>query len=386
VDKIALAYSGSLDTTLCIHWLKEYKNFEVLALAVDVGLQTDLVSLGDRAIRAGAASAHILDLREKFCQEFILPSLKAGLQASNGDPYATALGRPAICQALVNLAREHGTPFIAHGCKPNSDDQIRFENALFTLDKNIEVINPIKLWHLKSREQKLRYARQHNLPLDFSLPESEWSLDGNLWGKATVLGDFRETWKERIEPQHRLTTNKKILLSERETVVIEFRQGQPIALDGHKMPLRSIIQELNALGNRHDIGSLELVYHRLNGMKARKIIENPGATLLLFAHRALEEITLDRETLRFKEEASWQNQKLLAQGFWFSLIRESLDLFFHHLQYEVTGEIHLELHQKNLRLLGRRSSHTLICSEENKGPSGRWIRPGRNVKKQKKHS
>lgn len=376
MSKVALAYSGSLDTTLAIHWLKEHHNAEVIALAVDVGIQADLVSLGDRAIRAGASSAHILDLRDTFCQDFVAPALKAGLRGPNGDPFATAIGRPAICKALVDLAREHGAPAIAHACKPGGDDIIRFENELHALDPGLEVINPIQEWHFKDREQKLRYARTHNLPLDFTQEESEWSLDGNLWGLATLIGELDDTWEPAPARSYRMVTPRRETLNEPLRIIIEFNKGLPVSINNNKMSLQDLLTEMNDLGSTHGIGHIDIVYHRLNGMKTRKIIECPGATILLSAHEALEEITLDRETSSFKKIVSERYQDLVGRGLWFSQLREALDACVNETQRWVNGEVRLELFRGSIKILGRRSPHSLYQMQV-KGPSGKWLRPAK---------
>lgn len=385
MTKVALAYSGSIDTTLCVHWLKEHHNLDVITLSVDVGLRTDVMLLGDRAVKAGAASANILDLREDFCREFVTSALAANLQARGGDPHAIALGRPIICRSLVAMARENGAPFVAHGCKPEGDDIIRFENELRNLDPKLKILAPLKEWSLVTPAQKMRYAREHNLPVDFDPMDSEWSLDGNVWGTVGLLKSPDDTWQSANAESYRIVRPLASTPDEPETVTIEFSKGVPIALNGQKSGLLEIILDLNERGGRHGVGHLDLVYHKISNTKSRKVIECPAATILLKAHMALEEIVLDRETISFNRQASERFQRLVSQGYWFSRFREALDTFFHDMQSATTGEVRMTLFKGNAVVEGRRSPYSLFPSGRQAGVGQLHLRPASPSALRRKH-
>jgi len=359
MSKVLLAFNGSLDSTLCIHWLKEHKDLEVVALMVDLGLEVELDDMAEQAILAGAASTHFEDLTESFCRDFVLPSLFANLSTMDNDPLATALGRPAIAKALVDIAREIGAEYVAHGCKPESDDNIRFDNYLAVLAPELKTIKPLCEWNLKTKEKKIDYARNHGLNFNFEGSLDEKSIDGNIWGHLVYRKSLDDPWTSANKKSFGFTTAPTETPSEPEQIIIEFRQGVPISLNNKKYSLFQLIRQLNLIGKKHGVGHLDAIGHKLNGLKTRKIIECPAATILTMAHQAIERLTMDRQLMEYKEQNVALYRKLVTFGYWYTQLREVLDTSFKSTQSYVTGEVRLELFHGDALVVGRRSPQAL---------------------------
>jgi len=364
MNKVVLAYSGSIDSTLCIHWLKEHHDLEVIALVVDLGLDEDYVRMADRALRSGASTAHFEDLTEDFCENFIKPVLFANLRTYNGDTLGTALGRPAICKAMVAMAHEIEATHVAIGCKPESDDAIRFVNSLTALDPDIQILQPLGEWHLKTRDQKLEYARKHNVELDVDLTPDERSIDGNIWGHVTFRHSIDDTWVSPNKSSYRITRPPTETPMDPEEITIEFKHGAPISLNAKKMSMSEIIGALNELGGRHCVGHLDTIGHKLHGLKTRKIIESPGAVILIEAHQAIESLTLDRPVIELKNQNLQAYCQIVSHGFWFTQYRESLDAFMRQTQTWVNGEVRIQIFHGHVTIMGRRSKKALSVESE----------------------
>jgi argininosuccinate synthase len=360
MDRVVLAYNGSLDSTLCIHWLKEHNDMEVIALVVDLGLDVELDDLAEKAIFAGAFSCHFEVLSEEFCLKYVKPSLFAGIASVEGDPLAAALGRPIICKTLVETAKELGATHLSHGCKPNSDDSIRFDNCLSTLAPGMRIIQPLKEWNLKTREQKLIYARNHQLNISQNDDELDLrSIDGNIWGHILYRKTLDNTWSSSPDNTRRITTPLSETPLEAEQIIIEYKHGVPTSINNKKYSFKDILKELNLIGQKHGVGYIDTIGHKIKGLKNRKIIECPGATILTQSHNALEFLTLDREILEFKRNNIMAYRRLVRQGHWFSQYREILDNCFKQCQLHVTGEVRVELFHGQVRIVGRRSPNAM---------------------------
>jgi len=354
MNKVLLGYNGSLDSTLCIHWLKEHNDLEVIAHVVDLGLEMELDDLAEQAILSGALSTHFEDLTDSFCRHFVIPSLFANLATVDNDPLSTALGRPAICKSLIDTAKEIGAEFIAHGSKPDSDDNILFDNYLKTLAPGIKIIKPLEEWNLKTKEQKINYANKHGMSFNFDYSYDERSIDGNIWGQQIFKKSLDDTWASSART-NQYSSDADIVTPLPEQLIIEFRHGIPISLQNSKMPVKDIIKKLNAIGKKHEVGHLDVIGHKINNLKTRKIIKCPGATILSRAHQALECLTLDRPLLDFKAINTPMYRRLVSSGYWFTQYREVLDACFKQTQTHVSGEVKIELYNGQVNVIGRRS-------------------------------
>ena len=327
MSRVLLAYSGSLNTTLAIPWLKQTRGYEVITFAANLGYGEYLRTLGDHALEAGAAAAHIGDLRERFVQDYVLPALKAGARYESGYFLAAALGRPLIAYELVRLASEFGCDLIAHGCTERGNNQLRFENSIAALAPDLKVIAPVREWSLRTREEKMAFARKCRLSVDLDGREMR-HLDGNLWGISTQPEEASDLWKEVPEASFVLTADPRKAPDQPTIVEIDFERGEPKALDGQAMPLLQMIEALNLHGGKAGVGRCDIIENRVIGLKTREIYEAPAATILHAAHQALEEIPQSKELTDFKAVASQHYANLIYRGLWYSELRESLDAFF----------------------------------------------------------
>ncbi len=358
MPRVLLAYSGSLNTTLAIPWLIQNKGYEVLTFAANLGYGEYLRTLGDHALDAGASSALIGDLSERFVSGYVLPALKANARYESGYFLAAALGRPLIAYELVRLAWEHGCEAVAHGCTERGNNQVRFETAIASLAPDLKVIAPIREWNLKSMADKQAFAKKCRLKVDFTGRELR-HLDGNLWGISTQPEEASDLWKEPPESCFVLTVDPRKAPDEPVSVEIDFERGIPTAMDGQALTPLQMIESLNRLGGRSGVGRCDIIENRVIGLKTREIYEAPAATILYAAHQALEEITLPKDLTDFKAAASQHYANLIYRGLWYSEIRESLDSFFDTAQRTVTGQVRLELFKGTCRVTGRRSAWSL---------------------------
>ncbi len=358
VDRVVLAYSGGLDTSVIVHWLGNHYDCEVIAFSADLGQKEDLEPLRSRAREAGATDVVIRDLRREFAREFVLPGLKAQAEYENGYRLATALGRPLISRHLIDVAHEYGADAIAHGSTGKGNDQVRFEVSARALDDEIEILAPIREWDLETRGDEIDYAREHGIPVE-ATEESPYSYDRNLWGISIECGPLEDPWAAPPEEIYRLTRSPEDAPDEPEEIVVEFEAGCPVALDGEAMPLEELIDVLNERAGRHGIGRVDMVENRLVGLKSREIYEAPAADVLYPAHRALMDLVVERDLYHRLQRVALSYGELVYNGQWFSPLRRSLDAFVEEAQADVTGEVRLKLFKGSATVNGRRSPRSL---------------------------
>ena len=354
-QKIVLAYSGGLDTSVAVPWLKENYDADVITCTIDLGM-VDLETIRQRAYAVGAAEAVTVDARATLVSEFLWPALQAGAIYEGQYPLATALGRPLIARCLAEAAEQHGAQAIAHGCTGKGNDQVRIEVGVATLTPGIEVIAPIREWGM-NREDEVEYARQRSLPIAPS--NSKYSTDENLWGRSAEAGELEDPWAEPPEDAYEWTVNPGAAPDTPAYVEIRFEEGVPVAVDGEKMAGVNLITHLNELAGRHGVGRIDHVENRLVGIKSREVYESPAAVTLHAAHRALETMTLSREQSRFKERVAQEYADLVYNGLWFTAHRRDLDAYVASTQRYVTGEVRMRLHKGDCVAAGRRAERPL---------------------------
>ena len=356
--KVVLAYSGGLDTSIIIPWLKENYGAEVIAFAADIGQGSELTGLEEKAIKTGASKCIIEDLREEFVSEFVLPTLRAGAIYERKYLLGTSFARPLIARRQVEIAEREGADAVSHGCTGKGNDQVRFELAYKALNPKLRVIAPWREWTIRSREDEIDYAHEHKIPIT-ATKEKIYSEDRNLWHLSHEGGILEDPWAEPEESMYVLTVSPEKAPDKPRYVEIEFESGNPVAVDGTRMEPVQIIELLNKIGGEHGIGRSDLVENRLVGMKSRGVYETPGGTLLMTAHRELESITLDKATLHYKDLLAGKYAELVYNGQWFTPLRYALDAFTDSVQTRVNGSVRLKLYKGNVIIAGRKSPNSL---------------------------
>jgi len=359
VKKVVLAYSGGLDTSVILHWLKETYGCEVITFTADLGQGDDMEAVKEKALATGASKAYVLDLREEFVTHYIFPTLKAGAIYEGLYLLGTAMARPLIAKYLVEIAHQEGADAVAHGCTGKGNDQVRFEVSVKALDPDLSVIAPWREWDLRSREDEIAYAKKHGIPLEGISEESIYSRDGNLWHLSHEGGPLEDPWKEPEKGLFLLTRDPGDAPDTPEYITLDFQSGEPVALNGRRLSPVELILELNQLAGKHGVGRADMVENRLVGMKSRGVYETPGGTVLYAAHQALEHLCLDRETLHYKELVAHKYAELVYYGLWFSPLKEALDAFVEATQRPVTGTVRLKLYKGSCVVVGRKSPHSL---------------------------
>ncbi len=359
-EKVVLAYSGGLDTSVAIRWLMDEKNVDVIALAVDVGQERqDLEVVRTKALGIGAVESIVKDVREEYVDEFITKALMANALYENKYPLVSAMSRPIIVKHLVEEAHKHGASYIAHGCTGKGNDQVRFEVGIAALDPDIQVLAPVREWDLKTREQEMDYALERGIPVP-TTKKSPYSIDDNLWGRAIECGILEDPWVEPPADIYTLTGDARgEQCSEAEYVELSFEQGIPVALNGDKMSFHEIINHMNELAGKHGFGRIDMIENRLIGVKSREIYEVPGALTLITAHKALEDLCLERDLLHYKLHIEQKWAELVYNGMWFSPLKEALDGFIETTQQLVTGDVRLRFFKGSCVTVGRRSPYSL---------------------------
>lgn len=358
MEKIILAYSGGLDTSIIIHWLKEKYGYEVIAVCADLGQGEELSSLRDRAIKSGAAKIFIEDLREEFVTDFIWPVLKSGAMYEGKYLLGTSFARPLISKCLVEIAHREGASAIAHGATGKGNDQVRFELSIKALDPDLRIIAPWREWDIRSREDAIDYAEKNGIPLTVTR-KNIYSQDRNLWHLSHEGGDLEDPWHEPSDEMLRMITPPDKAPDSPTYVEIDFVKGVPVAVDGKELPPVTLLETLNRLAGENGVGLVSLVENRLVGMKSRGVYECPGGTVLYLAHRELEHLTLERRTLHFKEQMAIQYAELVYDGNWYSQLKECLDAFIDKTQENVTGTVRLKLYKGNCIPVGAKSPYSL---------------------------
>lgn len=356
-DKVVLAYSGGLDTSVAVKWLKEKYNLDVIAVNIDVGNERDFSAIRQKALDVGAIKSLVIDGKELFVKNFIFPALQADAIYEGQYPLATALSRPLIAKLLVDAALEEGASAVAHGCTGKGNDQVRIEVGVNALAPKLKIIAPAREWGM-TREETINYAQQHDIPIPITAA-SPYSIDECLWGKAIECGVLEDPWVEPPEDAYTWTKSPAEAPDKPGYVEIGFDEGIPVTLDGKKLDGISLIQQLNELAGRHGVGRIDHMEDRLVGIKSREIYEAPAATVLLQAHQALEAMTLSKDQLRFKQKVAVEYADLIYNGLWFSRLHQDLAAYVKSSQRFVSGTVRLKLFKGSSSAVGRKSPFSL---------------------------
>ncbi|UCH10480.1 MAG: argininosuccinate synthase [Fidelibacterota bacterium] len=358
VQKVVLAYSGGLDTSIIIPWLKEHYGCEIIAYVANVGQQDDFNAVKRKGLETGASQVVVEDLREIFLTDFVFPTLRAGAIYERKYLLGTSMARPLIAQQQVKVAEEYGADAVAHGCTGKGNDQVRFELAYMALNPKLKVIAPWREWDISSREDALAYAAAHSIPVSASM-EKIYSQEENIWHLSHEGGPLEDPWYEMDDNMLQWTTPIRETPDEPETIELEFEQGLPKRLNGESIDPVSLVTRLNTLGGKHGIGVVDMVENRMVGMKSRGIYETPGGTIVYTAHRELEALTLDKSSLHYKDVIAEKYATMVYNGEWFTPLRESLDAFVDTFQSCVTGTVRLKLTKGHCLIAGRKSPYSL---------------------------
>ena len=358
LNKIVLAYSGGLDTSVIIPWLRENYGSRVIAFTADLGQGKDFGLLKKRAIKSGAYRVYVKDLREKFAKEYVLPTLQAGALYEGKYPLATALSRPLIAKEMLKVAEIEKVDGVAHGCSGKGNDQVRFELTFKSMRPDLEIVAPLREWKMDSREDEIDYAKKHKIPVDVK-KRSPYSIDSNLWGTSIECGALEDPWREPPEDAFQITKSSEKAPQKPRYIEIDFEKGCPIAVDGHRMGLVPLIDRLNKIGALHGIGRIDMVENRLVGIKSREVYEAPGATILLKAHQELESLVLDRETFHHKSLVSHHYANLIYYGLWDLPLREAIARFVQSTERYVKGRVRVKLYKGSCVIVGRRSPFSM---------------------------
>lgn len=361
VNKVVLAYSGGLDTSVIIPWLKENYGCEVIAVCADVGQGDELNAVHDKALRSGASKVFIADLTKEFIEEYIFPTLKANAVYEEKYLLGTSFARPIIAKKLVEIAKAEGADAIAHGATGKGNDQVRFELTVKALAPELTIIAPWREWNLDSRTAEIEYAKAHNI--EIPTDNKKYSMDRNIWHLSHEGSDLEDTWNAPNNSMFLISVAPEDAPDKPEEITIDFEQGVPVAINGVKKDSVALITELNQIGARNGIGIVDICENRLVGMKSRGVYENPAGSILYYAHRELEYLCLDRATFHFKQHVGIKYGELVYDGMWFAPLREALAAFVDETQKTVTGTVKLKLYKGNIISAGSKSPHSLYSQE-----------------------
>jgi len=356
-DKVVLAYSGGLDTSVAIKWIQEKYGLDVITLTIDVGNERDFTAVKEKALKTGAVKALVIDAKQLFIDYFVFPALQANALYEGQYPLATALSRPLMVKLMVDVAIEEGATAIAHGCTGKGNDQVRFDVGIKTLAPNLKIIAPAREWGM-TREETIAYAKQHGIPVPITV-NSPYSIDECLWGKAIECGILEDPWAEPPEDAFTWTKPPDKTPNEPTYVEIGFEKGIPTSYDGEGLNGVELVQKLNEIAGKHGIGRIDHIEDRVVGIKSREVYEAPAATVLIQAHQALEAMTLSRDQLRFKQKVSVEYSELIYNGLWFSALNRDLSAYILSTQRYVTGTVRMKLFKGHSMVLGRRSPKSL---------------------------
>jgi argininosuccinate synthase len=356
-QKVVLAYSGGLDTSVAIRWLQETYGMEVIALTIDVGNERDIAAVAARARQIGAAKALTVDARNEFLTYFVWPALQAGAIYEGAYPLATALARPLIAKLLVDVARSEGATAVAHGCTGKGNDQVRFDVSIMALAPDLKIIAPVREWSM-TRDAEITYAQEHGIPVA-ATATNPYSVDANLWGRSIECGILEDPWAEPPADVWEWTADPAAAPAEPTEITITFERGVPVALNGEALDAVTLVQRLNMLAGAQGVGRIDHVENRLVGIKSREVYEAPSAITLFTAHRALETLTLSRDQVRVKDMLAGEYARLIYNGLWYSALHGDLLAFVRSSQQFVSGEVRLKLYRGACTVVGRRSPHSL---------------------------
>jgi argininosuccinate synthase len=355
---VVLAYSGGLDTSIAIRWIKEKYDLDVIALTIDVGNDRDLPTIAERANKIGAVKSMIVDARTDFVNYFVWPALQAGAAYEGEYPLATALARPLIARLMVEVAKQEGAVAVAHGCTGKGNDQVRFDVSINTLAPDLKIIAPVREWSMK-RDNEIAYAAEHGIPIQ-ATSASPYSTDQNLWGRSIECGILEDPWAEPPADVYAWTVDPDSVSPKEPTYVeITFQSGVPVALNGAELDGVTIIETLNKQAGEYGIGRIDHIENRLVGIKSREIYEAPAAVVLLAAHKALESLTLSRDQIRFKETVAGEYARLIYNGQWYSALHQDLAAYVQSTQRFVSGTVRVKLSHGRCAIVGRKSEHSL---------------------------
>ena len=359
IKKVVLAYSGGLDTSVIIPWLKEnYNNCEVIAVTADLGQGDELDPVHDKALKSGASKCYILDLKEEFIADYVWPVVKAGAVYEKKYLLGTSFARPLIAKRLVEIAEKEGADAVAHGATGKGNDQVRFELSVKALAPQLAIIAPWREWSIRSREDAIDFAEAHNIPIPVT-KEHDYSMDRNMWHLSHEGSDLEDPWNAPKDALFIVTNTPETAPDKAEYVELEFEQGVPVAVNGKKMSPATIVENLNEIGIRNGVGICDMVENRLVGMKSRGVYETPGGTILYEAHQQLEELVLDRDTTTFKMDVGNKFAQVVYEGKWETPLREALQAFVEKTQEYVTGEVKFRLYKGNIIKAGTTSPYSL---------------------------
>jgi argininosuccinate synthase len=355
--RIVLAYSGGLDTSVAIRWLAEKYEAEIITLTLDLGQGQELTNVRERALAVGALRAHVIDAREEFARDYVMPALQARAMYEERYPLASALGRPLIAKHLVAVARMEGATAVAHGCTGKDNDQVGLDVSIHALDPEMRVIAPAREWNM-SRTDEIEYARVRNIPVPVT-NANPYSIDSNLWGRSIECGVLEDPWIEPPEEVYTLTRPATACPSDPAYVEIDFEAGIPLRANGIDMPLLELIESLETIAGTHGVGRIDMVENRLMGIKSREVYEAPAAVVLHMAHAELEKLVIARDLERLKHDLGRVYADAVYNGLWFSQTREAIDAFVAAIQPRVTGTVRLKLFKGDCRVVGRKSDYAL---------------------------
>ncbi|WLR50214.1 argininosuccinate synthase [Bacillus tianshenii] len=355
-EKVVLAYSGGLDTSVAIKWL-EQQGYDVIAVCLDVGEGKDLDFIKEKALTVGAIKSVVIDAKKEFAEDFVLPALQANTMYENKYPLVSALSRPLIAKKLVEVAEEEGAIAVAHGCTGKGNDQVRFEVSFAALNPDLQVVAPVREWSW-SREEEIEYAKKHDIPVPIKL-DSPYSIDQNLWGRANECGILEDPWATPPEDAYDITNSIEDAPDTPEIIEIDFEQGKPVALNGESYEFHELILKLNKIAGNHGVGRIDHVENRLVGIKSREVYECPAAITLIKAHKELEDLTLPRETAHFKPTVELKFEEVIYNGLWFSPLNDALYAFLKETQKTVTGKVRVKLFKGHAIVEGRKSDYSL---------------------------
>ena len=363
IKKVVLAYSGGLDTSVIIPWLKEnYNNCEVIAVTADLGQGDELDPVHDKALKSGASKCYILDLKEEFIADYVWPVVKAGAVYEKKYVLGTSFARPLIAKRLVEIAEKEGADAVAHGATGKGNDQVRFELSVKALAPQLAIIAPWREWSIRSREDAIDFAEAHNIPIPVT-KEHDYSMDRNMWHLSHEGSDLEDPWNAPKDALFIVTNTPETAPDKAEYVELEFEQGVPVAVNGKKMSPATIVENLNEIGIRNGVGICDMVENRLVGMKSRGVYETPGGSIIYYAHNELENLCLDRATMSYKQMVGIKYSELVYDGMWFSPLREALAAFVDETQKTVTGTVRLKLYKGNIISAGAKSPYSLYSQE-----------------------
>ena len=358
IKKVVLAYSGGLDTSVIVPWLRENYGCEVVCFTADIGQAEEMTGLDKKAKASGASQLIIRDLREEFAQDYLFRLLRSGAVYERKYLLGTSIARPLIAKHQVDVAHDVGADAVAHGATGKGNDQVRFELTYTALDPRLKIIAPWREWTIRSREDAINYAAAHNIPVTATI-KSIYSRDRNLWHLSHEGGPLEDPWLEPEEPMFQMSASPENAPDEPEYIEIEFESGSPVTVNGKKLSPAQLVAKLNGIGGKHGIGRADMVEGRLVGMKSHGVYETPGGTILMTAHQEIESLVLDRDTLHYKDMVALKYAELVYYGMWFSPLREALDAFIDNTQGPVTGAVRLKLYKGNVIPVGRKSPFSL---------------------------